>query len=791
MKALLKRKYLITLIHKLFNMGKSYLLLFLLLFSCNISLIAQSKAEYSFGMTGFVDTNQIILRWAPLDVQSWIAGKYYGYKLSRFIYKNEGIPLEPEDVIASEEVLVYNIKPLPVEEWMAKIDTNLIEENYAGIAAGAIYGDTFEIEELSEHPAIRSFNSIKEQESRFSYGLMAADMDYTVAMDLGLGYIDNSASTDGEIEYMYIVTLSDEADPKLVKQPGVFLANPDSMSVLESIDTLFALPGDKAVAISWAIPLSSTYTAYNVEKSIDSGQTYIKVNDLPVVVIDGEYKSEVSFTDSLPNNSTIVSYRVRGLNAFGMQGPPSDTIQVKGKPSRLTCYALINGIEESLNNQMAIQWQLLQVDDINLLQELNLYRSPTHNGTYIKVNSEPLPPSQTQYTDSFPEVSNYYKVIITDINGYEYESIHSLAQHADSIPPIAPVSLNGTCDKTGLVKLKWNKNTEEDLQGYRVYLSNFADSFYVQITKSLAIDSFYSYTTNINTLTKKLYFRVTAEDNRHNMSEMSATCEITRPDIVPPANPVLYNANATPPGIELSFVCSPSIDVKIHKLQKRKKGARIWSTIYTIDDVQLSGDMYAFLDSSVTHQYIYQYRVLAYDEAGNYSSSKLIELRGFDSGIRGNIFDVEVDKVEYTPSNTTTFDTNFLNRYPNTVNIVQWRYTDTSDIYNFQIYRSVDDSPFRIYDVVYLPQNINHVPQEIQSFINTAKFWYVDLRMLGKYSFEGALNGGQSGSGGGGSQGGGSGPNNNGERTYKYKIIANHRDGSTSILSSDVNIVVN
>jgi len=191
----------------------------------------------------------------------------------------------------------------------------------------------------------------------------------------------------------------------------------------------------------------------------------------------------------------------------------------------------------------------------------------------------------------------------------------------------------------------------------------------------------------------------------------------------------------------------------------------------------------------VTREFIYQYRVLAYDQTGNYSSSKVYDIRAYDSGIRGNIFDVEVEKVEYTSSNSATFDTSFINRYPNTVNIVQWQYIDTIDIYNFQIYRSVDDSPFRIYDVVYLPQDINHIPQEIQSYINTSKFWYVDLKMLGKYGFEGALNAGLYNPGG--NQGGGPGSNSNGERTYKYKIIANHRDGATSRLSGDISILVN
>lgn len=773
-------------------------------------LQAQSPpVKYNFALHGFVGpngdiSNSVKLRWGPMDVYSWIAGNTYGYKLSRYVLKSGGVRNEPDDILKSEVVLIDNVKPLSKEDWVEKIDTNNTSANYPAIAAGAIYGDTFEIENLSNNPAIKSFNQIKVMESRFSYCLLAADMDFSVATDLGLAYEDTNL-TSGE-EYLYTLTLSDEADPNLVENSGAFIAKADSVYVLNPVDSLGAYPADKSVVLTWAVPFHDPYIAYNVEKSTDNGQSFTKINDIPVVMLQSEQKGAISFTDSLPDNSTIIVYRVIGLNSFGMQGPASDTIQVKGKPSRLSCYALITSTEESLTNQMTIHWQLQQVTDINQIQELNVYRSHTHSGTFVKLNAQPLPPSQQQFVDSFPAVTNYYRVQIIDINGYTYESIHSLAQHADSIPPSAPVSLSGVCDKTGLVKLKWSKNTEEDLLGYRVYLSNFADSFYVQITSSIARDSYYYYTTNLNTLTKKLYFRVTAEDNRHNVSTMSSTCEITRPDIVPPANPILFNASANPSGIELAFVCSPSDDVSITKLQKRKKGARIWATIYSINGVQLAGNTYAFVDTNVTYEYIYQYRALSYDESGNYSSSKIIELRGYDSGIRGNISNVEVTKVNFNNINNTTSNPNAIPLYPNTVNIVQWSYADTVGIYNFQIYRSFDNEPFRILDVVYLPQDTIREPQQIRSYINTSKFWYVDMKMLSKYGIGnnpnggtsgGNNNGGTGGNSGGGQQGGGNntggqgGTNTNGSHTYKYKILANHRDGGTSRLSSDVNIAVN
>lgn len=750
-----------------------------------------------YKLQGFVETDKVMLRWAPANEKSWREGIKTGYKLSRFTIAYDGVEYTKEQSIESKVILLDSIKPLPEDDWELKADSN----RYAGIAAGAIYGDTFEIEDLSSSETMRAFSQIKQNENRFAFSLMAAEMDFTVASDMGLAYIDTDHIQPG-FEYLYILTLGQDKDT-LVLEDGLFIAKIDSISTLDKVDSLVVTPGDKAAFIQWSLPIESEYSAYQVERSSDGGQTFLKINDLPQVTVEGENQQGISITDTLADNNTVYVYRVRGINSFGMLGPPSDTIQVQGKVGKKDYQIVITNIDEVVNQGMLIHWQYQNIPPTNEIAFVDVYKARGVDQDYVKINPSPIPNTQNNFMDPNPYLSNYYRVVMTDIHGHQYISIHSLSQKADSTPPAVPTQLVGTIDNNGQVFLKWGRNIEEDMNGYRVFLSNFRDSVFVQVSEDIIRDTFYSYTVSLNTLTKKVYFKITAEDQRHNRSEKSLVCEITRPDIIPPSNPLLHVVNPTPAGIYISFIPSMSEDVTFHKLQRRKLGTRLWSTLYSIPGVQY-GQSYAYIDSTVTIDYIYQYRILAIDGDDNFSSSKIIDVRAFDTGLRGDILALEVNKVTYTNNTASGNSSNYVSAYPSTVNIVQWDYLKKDDLFSFEIYRSIENGPFRIIDVVYMNKNTHTYPPELMQFVNLNKFFYIDMAMLQKNVIgqNGSGNGGGNGAGGNGSGGngpggngsGGNNPNGNGNSTnriYNYKVIAHHLDGATSTFSQSTSVTVN
>ncbi|MCC7026429.1 MAG: hypothetical protein IT265_05710 [Saprospiraceae bacterium] len=769
-------------------------------------LVAQSQEPvFKYSLDKYVEQGKVILRWAPVNTQSWYAGNKYGYKLTRYTLKENGVKIPDSLREATKLILLDSIKPLPEAEWEAKADSN----QFAGVAAGAIYGDSFDIEDLSDNPNIRAINRIKEAESRHAFALMAADMDLQVAKDLGLAYNDTNDIISGR-DYLYIVTLAGEFD-SLVLIPGTTIAIIDEPTVMETIDSVYAYAGDKIANIGFSIPVNPDYVGYQIERSSDGGQTYIKINSLPIVPVYDKNTNNLSILDTLADNTTEYIYRVRGINSFGMIGPESDTIHVKGKIGKKLYYALIDeGTDLSIQG-LKINWEFVNVDNLSDIEYVDVYRSDRANEDYVKINNSPINPTQKYFIDASPKASNYYKLKFYDLHGYEYESIHSLAQKEDSIAPSIPINGTAKIDKYGNITLKWAKNSEPDMYGYKVYMSNYRDSLYQQVHGGTTRDSFFNTTTDLNTLTKKLYFKLTSEDNRHNISGMSEAIEVTRPDIVPPSAPIWGYSHAAREGINLSFITSTSDDVAEHKLMRRNKGSRYWTTIYTVQGVQ-NGDGYLYIDSAVTLEYIYQYRVVAYDQDGNFSFTSIIDIRAFDTGIRGTITDLEIQKVSYDPAILSGIpDPNKVYNYPSSVNVLTWAYTwPQSEVFSFEIYRSIDGDPFRVYDVVYVHKNIHQWPNFFNGYRQQNKFFYIDLHMLAKHTgvygsgSSGGTSGGGSQGGGGNNPGGNGGQNNPGgnggqnnpngpyaSKTYTYKVIAHHKDGSTSRISLPVNVSVN
>jgi len=731
---------------------------------------------FKYSMTKYAHTDKVSLRWGAIDVPSWQAGNMYGYKLIRYTLRVDGETLSDSLMNLSKIILMDSMRAIPEAEWEAKADSN----RYAGVAAAAIYGDTFEVENISDHPTIKAINRIKEAESRHAFSLMAADMDFTVAKDMGLAY-DDTLNLESNKEYLYIITLAGDADTLVLIQGAVSgtISEPDEM---ELIDSVYASPGDKMAFIGFEIPTQSEYVAYNIQRSSDGGTTFSNINTLPIVPVYGENTHKLSSLDTLADNSTTYIYRVEGINSFGMTGPASDTIHIKGKPARKQYYALIDQGTDLATAGMKITWQFVNVLDTNLIDHVDVYRADRPNEDYIKINNYPLPVSQTEFTDSIPKMTNYYKIKFYDVEGYEYESLHGLVQKEDSIPPSVPTVISGIADLYGNVTLKWNRNAEPDMYGYKVFMSNYRDSLYQMVYDGTTADTFFYTSTELNTLTKKLYYKILAEDIRHNMSELSVAIEVTRPDIVPPSAPVWGYSFPAPDGIHLNFVSSTSEDVAYHKVMRRNKGNRYWTILNTISGVT-DGDAYEFVDTTVTLEYTYQYRVVAYDEDNNYSFTETVEFRAFDTGIRGTITDLDIDKVPYDPTTANGIpDSTKVYQYPPSVNVLNWEYTwPDEELFSFEIHRSVNGSPFRVYDVIYVHRQIHTWPQFFNPYRQQGKYFYIDMHMLAKHN-------GVYGSGSGQQQGQGSGPYPS--KTYDYKIIAHHKDGSTSRISSSFGVAV-
>jgi hypothetical protein len=395
--------------------------------------------------------------------------------------------------------------------------------------------------------------------------------------------------------------------------------------------------------LKWKLQnISEYYNSYIIERRTENSD-FIAVNTAPFVYWS-QTEAEPSFayyTDKLINNKTEYIYRVAGYNYFGKRGPYSDTVHIIGKPSKLNMIIGFNSVNEIQNGAVILKWN----DDpthlnpyLNKIKGYNLYKADEVNGKYNKLNSQLLANSVKDYVDYQPFSSTYYALECFDENGYQYLSYPHFIQVSDSIPPLAPTGLFGTVNYEGKVTLVWNKNSEPDVLGYRVYYSNIPDSAsFVQQTSNSIDSSFYTFNIDPNYEVDSIYIKIRAEDWRSNYSEYSEMLALVRPDHIGPSNPVLLSAIGEPDGIHLKCLFSESKDVEKHLLMRKPDIGPGWEIIKTILKKEIDSIGNLIIDTTQLKKQYYQYRLIAYDDADNASSSNIVKGSPFINLKRGKI----------------------------------------------------------------------------------------------------------------------------------------------------------
>lgn len=177
--------------------------------------------------------------------------------------------------------------------------------------------------------------------------------------------------------------------------------------------------------------------------------------------------------------------------------------------------------------------------------------------------------------------------------------------------------------------------------GYRLFASDKKNGPFIQFTPTWIEENNYEYKVNVNTLTKHAFFKVAAVDLRENLSVQSDACIFKIPDVIPPVEPNIVSANATAKGNSLYWENSPSEDVVKHNLERRLYGAGTkWEVISTFNSINKTSSQ-TYLDSLVSYNEAYLYRIVAIDDSGLSGTSQMVKLVALGSGFRPNPTELE------------------------------------------------------------------------------------------------------------------------------------------------------
>ncbi|GHT52871.1 hypothetical protein AGMMS49982_14270 [Bacteroidia bacterium] len=550
--------------------------------------------------------DSILLRWAPTDKQTWDLGNRYGYVVERYTLLRKGKLLDEREFRSLTPVPQT---PAPTAEWELYED-----DKYVSIAAECIFGESPAMP-LAGPSAIAQ--KYKEEQNRFSMALFAADQSVLTARLSGLFAVDKTALADEK--YLY----------------KIYIAAPDSIGA--TVDTAFAFTGlseyqtlpqpidltahweNRKVQLSWNILyLNHIYNSYVVEKSQD-GKRYTPISENATVqAVDEGITPEYAYrSDSLPDNRSKWYYRVRGINAFGELGPPSDSVVGRGRIP-ITSAPIISSKEVIDNKRVSLIWEY--PDTLNeSITGFRLYRSSKPTGTKEKIY-ESKKPKERVYIDPQPDLTNYYVLSVFDDETEKF-SPQTYAELLDSIPPAAPRGLAGVIDSTGIVHLTWDRNKDKDINGYRVYRSNRPDFEFILVTPAMIADTFFTDVINLKTLTKQVYYQLRAEDLRLNQSALSAVLALKRPDTIPPVSPVIQSVAEKKNAFAITWYNSSSDDVMRHHVYRKEATDTAFQLLTSIEKrpKKVPEKQSTYQDNSVQAGETYIYQVRAEDDSGLFS----------------------------------------------------------------------------------------------------------------------------------------------------------------------------
>ncbi len=652
--------------------------------------------------------DSIVLRWAPDNAAAWSATNRYGYTIERSFISDEGE--YTTEVLSPEDGLL----PWSLEEMMDFFDPS---DTLAAIAAEVLHGEALAAVFMDDGDGDNFIDNLirqsEMQDTRFAFAMQAAEFSPGVANAMALRWVDNDVKPG--VIYEYVVKALTPKTLVDIRNGSTILrcTPPDSLPAPQEIDV--RQHDHDRVEVAWS---RGRYSAYYIERSTDGGNTFRQLNYWPYFSTRPDPRLNQSavvefysamleyyhvYSDTITPGITY-HYRVRGIDAFSDLSDYTKVVSITPVDLDPPAAPIVNAAETLQDTIVRISWSKEEIEPD--LAGYHIEKATSPYGPWEQLTDDLLPAEATEYTDfaAIHTRGGYYRVIAEDFAGNQSATLPIRGHIHDHIPPSVPSGLNGIVYYDGIVELFWEHSPESDVRGYRVAFANHADHEFVQRTPTPIKENYFRDSIPIRTLTRKIYYKVLAEDYSGNRSEYTEVLELARPDVIPPVTPVLTDARQDTENIYIHWSPSPSDDVWMYRIFRKQQEDELWE-IMKIMEAREAEEGIQFTDTPEPSPQPYQYAIEAIDEAGNASElSRKVTFR-----LRGN------PVPEIPISLTAEYDEEYRQ-----VNL-QW----------------VCDSPFPYY--VILMRSTGDAPLTPVTTLEASQNSYTDRRLNSGISFSYAI----------------------------------------------------
>lgn len=617
--------------------------------------------------------DSVVLRWVPSNAAIWRLAMASGYRIER-------AEVSAGSVGAFTVLTQQPVKPWAAEQWTAfeRANPNLdTSEAQAMLVAGALSEPSDDPNDFppNDPGQLDALREARERfEMSFNFAMMVAERSRNAANGLGLRYADLTAKLG--TTYRYRVSLVGAAAPYTV-EPALVDVEPTPRKRPENVQVVEADELDTKVLLKWGEGYG--YSMFNVYRSTKGGP-FEKLTATPMLTLKGNAESNSSsYLDSNLTNYVVYTYRVTGINAFAeeetldtLKAMPRDRTPPQ-QPS--TVKATHTGARD-----VVVTWLMNEPIESDL-GGFYVLRDTSVDGTFAPMHVIPLGKGVREYRDTTATLGGtyYYSVMAFDTARNAIKTFPAMVVFADSMPPAAPVLVNGTMDTNGVVRIVVRHPADRDVMGYRMLWANDPEHEFTVRRELFNPDSAFNRqdtividTAEVRTLTKALYYRFIALDYHYNESEVSNMLVVPRPDVIPPVAPVIRDYRVTDSSIVIDYAPSSSRDVKEHAILRRLYSASserqpAWDTLAK------GGRRDSIVsDASGTVSATYQYAIVARDSAGLASPlSNVITVKRVDNKVRPAV--TAISAVYDSTSNSVR---------------LSWNYIDLPEKHRFVVYRA-------------------------------------------------------------------------------------------------------